>query len=168
VISGEPIVAPKVGGPFTLTDHEGRTVTEADFHGRFMLVYFGYTYCPDICPTSLQSLSEALDLLKPEQVERVTPVLISVDPERDTPEQLKDYVSNFHEKLVGLTGTAEQIADVGEAYRVFTRRVDGEDGYYFMDHTALFYLMGPEGKYRAHMPHSATPERLAERLRPFL
>jgi protein SCO1/2 len=113
-----PAARPAVGGPFALVDSEGRAVTDADFRGRFMLVYFGFTYCPDVCPTSLTYIAQALDRLGPD-ADKVVPVFITVDPERDTPEQLKEYVRHFHPKLVGLTGTPEQIAAAAKAYRVY-------------------------------------------------
>ena len=100
------------GGSFTLIDHEGRKRTDRDFSGRFVLIYFGYTYCPDICPTGLQTLSTALDLLG-ERAEKIQPLFVSVDPERDTPEMLKSYVVNFHPRLLGLTGSEQQVREAG-------------------------------------------------------
>ena len=155
-----------VGGPFTLVDQAGNQVTEEDFAGRFMLVYFGYTYCPDFCPMSLSTMVQALDLLEPEQAERVVPVLITVDPERDTVEQLAEYVPLFHPRLVGLTGTPEQTAAAARAYRVYFNKVaEGDPDAYLMDHSTFIYLMGPEGEYRRHFGANATPEEVAEGLR---
>jgi cytochrome oxidase Cu insertion factor (SCO1/SenC/PrrC family) len=140
-----------LGGPFTLTDSNGKPVTNADFRGRFMLIYFGYAFCPDICPTELQAMGRALDDLGPKTA-RVTPVFISVDPARDTPASLKPFVRAFHPRMVGLTGTPEQIAAVTKAFRVYYRlgqpsRPGAKD--YLVDHTSFFYLVGPDGDFRA-------------------
>ena len=136
-----------VGGPFHLTDHTGRRVTEQDFRGRFMLVFFGFTYCPDVCPTALQVMAAALDKIGA-KAEQITPILITVDPERDTPEQLAMYVRSFHPRLIGLTGTPLEIDAVTKAYRVYVRKVPQENGY-TMDHTAIVYLMGKDGRFVA-------------------
>ena len=140
-----------VGGPFTLTDHNGRRVTDADFRGKYMLIMFGFTYCPDICPSGLQVMSAALDQLGA-KADKIVPVFISVDPERDTPEQLAQYVQSFHPRLVGLTGTAEEIAAAAKAYRVYYKKVaDAKSTAGFTyDHSALIYLMGPDGAYVTH------------------
>ncbi len=140
-----------LGGPFTLTDSNGKPVTNADFRGRFMLIYFGYAFCPDICPTELQAMGRALDALGPKAA-RVTPVFISVDPARDTPASLKPFVRAFHPRMVGLTGTPEQTAAVTKAFRVYYRlgqpsRPGAKD--YLVDHTSFFYLVGPDGDFRA-------------------
>lgn len=155
-----------VGGPFTLTDHTGKRVTDKDFRGRYMIVFFGFTYCPDVCPTALQVMSAALDKLGPD-AERFVPVLITVDPERDTPEQLAGYVSSFHPRLVGLTGTQAEIDAVTKAYRVYAQRVadpKSTAGYTF-DHSAIIYVMGPDGRYVTHFTHTTSVDALAERLR---
>jgi len=154
-----------LGGPFSLMDHTGRAVTEADFAGRFMLVYFGFTYCPDVCPTELGTIAAALDALEG-QGERVTPVLITIDPERDTPEALADYVSRFHPRMVGLTGTAQQVAAVARAYRVFYARVQRpEMSQYLMDHSSFIYLVGPDGRVRALFRPDTSPEAIAQAVR---
>jgi cytochrome oxidase Cu insertion factor (SCO1/SenC/PrrC family) len=151
-----------VGGPFTLTDQHGAVVTEQDFAGRYMLIYFGYTYCPDFCPMSLSNMTQALDLLPPEQAEQVTPILITVDPERDTVEQLAEYAPLFHPRLVALTGTPEETRQAAKAYRVYFSKAGNDDGSdYLMDHSTFIYLMGPDGKYVRHFSHSATPEEIA-------
>lgn len=162
--------APAIGGPFTLTDHTGRTVTDADFRGRFMLIYFGYTYCPDICPTSLSRNSDALDILG-DAAKDVVPILISVDHERDTPEYLNEYRDFFHPRLVAMVGTEEQVAAVAKVYRVYFAKVqeegaDADD--YLMDHTAITYLMGPDGTFITHFGHQVGAEAMAERLRGYL
>jgi protein SCO1/2 len=154
-----------VGGPFTLTDHTGKRVSDQHFRGRFMLVFFGFTFCPDVCPTALQVASEALSMLGP-KAERIAPIFISIDPERDTPSQLASYVGSFHPRLVGLTGSQAEIDAVVKAYRVYVRRVDdpkSSAGYTF-DHTSLIYVMGPDGAYRAHFTHATNAEAMAKRL----
>jgi len=159
-----------IGGPFTLVDHTGKTVTDGDFRGRYLLVFFGYTYCPDVCPTSLQTLTAALDLLGA-QAEKVQPLFISVDPERDTPEALAWYVGNFHPRLIGLTGSSEQTAAAAKAYRVYYAKTQEEgaaDDDYLMGHSAMTYLMGPDGKYRTVFSHDVTPEEMANTLRQYL
>jgi protein SCO1/2 len=154
-----------LGGPFRLTDHTGRTVTEAEFSGRFMLVYFGFTYCPDVCPTELGTIAAALDSLE-EAGERVTPVLITVDPERDTPEALADYVARFHPRMVGLTGTPEQVAAAARAYRVFYAKVQRpEMSQYLMDHSSFIYLVGPDGRVRSLFRPETSPEAIAQVVR---
>ena len=157
-----------LGGPFRLTDHTGRTVTEADFAGRFMLLYFGYTYCPDVCPTELGTIAAAMDLLG-EQGERIVPVFASVDPERDTPEGLADYVSRFHPRMVGLTGTPEQVAAAARAYRVYYAKVNRPDmSQYLMDHSSFIYLVGPDGRVRTLFRPETAPEAMAQSLRAML
>lgn len=155
-----------IGGPFELLDHNGRQVTEKDFAGRLMLVYFGFTHCPDICPTGLQTIAIAMDQLGAAG-EKVQPLLITVDPERDTPPVMKEYVEAFHERLVGLTGTAEQIARVAREYRVYYQKVVLKDSSlgYSVDHSGFIYLMDGQGKYLAHFRHDATPEQMAERIK---
>jgi cytochrome oxidase Cu insertion factor (SCO1/SenC/PrrC family) len=154
-----------VGGPFTLTDQTGKRVTDQDFRGKFMLVYFGFTYCPDVCPTALQVMAAALDKLGP-QADRITPVLITVDPEHDTPAQLAMYVKSFHPRLVGLTGSPQEIDAAAKAYRVYLKKVSDPKSTagYTMDHSSIIYVMGPDGKYRAHFTHATSPEAMAERL----
>lgn len=153
-----------IGGPFTLVDHTGKTVTETDFRDRFMLIYFGFTSCPDACPTALTAMAEALDIIGP-AANRIVPVFISVDPERDTPEQLNMYVRHFHPSLIGLTGSAEQVAAAAKTFRVYYAKVKEEgsdDDDYAMDHTSIVYLMGPDGKFRTHFSgHATSPETMA-------
>lgn len=155
----------QIGGPFSLTDHTGKRVTEKDFAGRLLLVNFGFTYCPDVCPTELQVISAALDKLG-DKAKAVQPVFITIDPERDTAEQMADYVSNFHGSLVGLTGSAEEIARVAKMYRVYYRRVDDPDSTagYTMDHSAIMYLMGKDGKFLNHFVFGTKFEDMAKRL----
>lgn len=152
-----------VGGPFSLTDQEGRKVTDKDFRGHYMLVFFGYTYCPDICPTELQVMSAALDNLGA-KADDIQPIFISVDQQRDTPEVLKQYVTNFHPRLVGLTGSAEEIASVARAYRVYFSKVENSSGpdAYLMDHSTIMYLMDGQGKFVKHFTYSTDAAALAK------
>jgi len=152
-----------IGGAFTLTSHTGKRVSDSDFRGKYMLVYFGYTFCPEICPTELQAMTEAIDLLGEAGAE-VVPILISVDPERDTVEKLKEYVPLFHKNLVGLTGTPEEIAKAAKAYRVYYAKA-GEGANYEMDHSAIIYLMDKDGKYATHFAYGMTPEKMAQKIK---
>ena len=154
-----------IGGPFELVDQDGKTVTDQTFKGKMMLVYFGFTYCPDACPTALGVMSAAVDKLDVAG-DRVVPMLITVDPERDTPAVLKDYVSNFHPRMMGLTGTPEQVAKAAKAYRVFYQKAPGSTpDEYLMDHTMLVYLMDGDGKYVTHFGPDATPDQMADEIR---
>lgn len=162
--------AAAIGGPFTLVDHQGRPVTEDYFKGRLMLVYFGYTFCPDVCPTALTDMGDALGILGA-AADKVTPVFITVDPDRDTPEHMKEYLKFFHPRMIGLTGTPEQTAAALKAYKVFSAKapVEGGDaGDYLMDHTSIIYLMGPDGAYKTHFSHGAGAEDMAKGIRKFL
>jgi len=155
----------KIGGPFTLTDHTGRQVTERDYLGNFTLVFFGYTFCPDVCPTELGDIALALDELGDDSI-AITPLMISIDPERDTPATLAEYVPLFHERLIGLTGTPEQIKQVAEAYRVLYRRVEDPNyTFYLMDHTSFVYLLDPEGKVASLFRYGTSPEEMAAIIR---
>jgi protein SCO1/2 len=154
-----------VGGPFTLTDTTGRTVTEKTYAGKYMLVYFGYTFCPDVCPTELQVVASALDLLGPD-ADRIVPLFVTVDPERDTVQTLSEYVKLFHPRLIGLTGTPAQIAAVARAYRVYYAKVNAKDrSDYLMDHSSFIYLMGPDGGLRALFRNGTSPKELADGIR---
>jgi protein SCO1/2 len=155
-----------IGGPFTLVDQNGQEVTDEKFRGRLMLVYFGYTFCPDVCPLGLTTIAEALDQLPAEDRDQVAPVFITVDPERDTVAVMKDYVGAFSDQLVGLTGNPAAVQDALRAYRVYARKSDAEaaDGSYLVDHSTFTYLMDREGRYLAHFGHSTTPEEMAKRL----
>jgi len=160
-----------IGGPFTLIDHTGKPVTEATFKGRFMLITFGYTFCPDVCPTTLTDMADAINELGKDG-DRVVPILITVDPARDTAENLKEYVSFFHPRTVGLTGTAEAIKSAAKAYKVYYAKAKQEKGAdpndYLMDHSAIIYLMGPDGRFRTHFSHGTRGEVMAKRIREFL
>jgi cytochrome oxidase Cu insertion factor (SCO1/SenC/PrrC family) len=154
-----------VGGPFELIDHTGRRITDQDFRGRYMLVFFGFTHCPDVCPAALQVMSAALDRLG-SNADRITPILITLDPERDTPEQLAEYITSFHPRLIGLTGSASQIAAAAKAYRVYYKKspTEGAADTYTIDHTSIVYLMGPGGQLVAHFTHATTVDDMAARI----
>lgn len=155
-----------IGGPFQLVDQNGRAVTEADFAGKFMLIFFGFTHCPDVCPTELQVIANTMDVLGADGA-RVVPTFITVDPERDTPAQIKDYVAAFHPKMVGLTGTPEQIAAAAKAFKVYFNKqpnADSPDDYQ-VDHTAFVYLMGPDGHLRSMFRNNASAEAIAGEIR---
>ncbi len=159
--------ASAVGGPFRLTDHNGRIVTDHDFRGHPFLVFFGFTHCPDVCPTALFEVSEVLGKLGPDAA-RASALFITVDPERDTPEQMKDYLSSFDPRLVGLTGDPAAIAAVAKAYRVYVKKVPLEGSDYTMDHTALVYLMDKDGRFVAPFNLKRQPEDAAADLRRYL
>ncbi len=134
------------GGPFTLTDHTGKTVTEKDYAGTYRLIYFGFTYCPAICPTELAKITSAMNMLE-DKGAGIQPLFITVDPERDTVEAMKNYVSLFHPSLTGLTGTAEQIKGVAKAYKIYYAKVQDESmSDYTMDHSSFIYFIGPDDR----------------------
>ncbi|MEM7124451.1 MAG: SCO family protein [Pseudomonadota bacterium] len=157
-----------IGGPFELVDQNGEVRSDSDFRGQFMLVYFGYNWCPDICPTTLWQVSAALDRLG-EQAGQVQPIYITVDPERDTVDSMKYYASHFHPSLVALTGSQAQIADVASAYQVEYAKsgnVDGDD--YYVDHTAYVFLMDPSGNFLRLFSHEALAEEIASGVLDFM
>ncbi|HZH27784.1 MAG TPA: SCO family protein [Azospirillaceae bacterium] len=155
----------QVGGPFELVDHTGRTVTDRDYAGRILLVFFGYTFCPDICPTELQTFAEVMDRLGP-QADRVQPLFVTIDPARDTPAHLAQYVELFHPRIVGLTGTEAQIAKVARAYRVYYAKGKGADTTdYLMDHSTAAYLMGPDGAFVTVFRNGTTADAMLAEVR---
>lgn len=154
---------------FSLVDHTGKAVTDEDFAGEWQLVFFGFTYCPDICPTTLNDVSLVLEQLG-DEAERLRPLFITVDPERDTPEVMAEYVANFDPRIVGLTGSPEQIRQASKAFRAYYAKVEQEgapDGY-TMDHSAFLYLMTPEGAYATHFAPSDDPAAIADEIRAYL
>ena len=161
------LLASAIGGPFRLVDQNGKTVTDADLKGKWSLVYFGYTHCPDACPTALNDISIAVSELGPKR-DAVRPVFITVDPERDTPESLKAYVTSFDGPILALTGTAEQVAKAAKGYRVYYAKHPEAGGDYSMDHSSVIYVMDPEGRFTASFTHENTPEDIAERLKKLL
>lgn len=171
IVMPELVEAPIVGR-FDLVDPDGRRVTEANFDGRYMMVYFGYTFCPDICPTELARMTAALDRFAetaPSRAAKVIPIFISVDPDRDTPDLLRDYAALFHPRLVALTGTPLQIRDAATAYKVFYAKVAPADGStgtrdYLMDHSSQIYLMGPDARNLTIFASGASVAELAAEL----
>jgi len=157
-----------IGGPFTLTDHTGKLHTDADFRGKLMLVYFGFTFCPDICPTDLMAIGQAIDKLGPAGDE-VQPLFISVDPERDTAAHLAEYVPFFHPRLIGLTGDAAHIREAARAYRVYYAKVViGGAADYTIDHSGFIYLMDRDGKYVGFFPPGTPADRMVAVIKPRL
>ena len=155
----------QIGGPFSLTDMQGKPVTDSSWPGRWKLVYFGYTYCPDVCPTELQTISSALDALGPEAA-KIVPLFVTIDPARDTPTVLADYVKLFDPRLIGLTGTDQQIAQVAREYRVYYSRVTPKDSSsYLMDHSSFAYLMAPDGSLRSVFQPGVTPQAMADAIK---
>jgi protein SCO1/2 len=152
------------GGPFTLVDHNGRSVTNQQFFGRYLIVFFGYTSCPAVCPTTLLTMSQALDQLG-DGAKRVQPLFVSVDPERDTPSVLAEYIAQFDKRILGLTGSAAEIAAVARAFHVYYHKVPDDHGGYDIEHTATMYLMGPDGKFLMLIPPEASSRRIAILLR---
>jgi protein SCO1/2 len=157
-----------IGGPFSLVDHTGARITDQDLRGRPFVVYFGFTYCPDVCPLALNKLALALEELGPD-AEQFQTLLITIDPERDTPEQLALYVGNygFPSNLIGLTGTPEEIQAVADAYRVHYKKIESPQttASYLMEHSSVLYLMGADGRFVNVFTHASTPEEIAEGLR---
>ena len=154
-----------IGGPFKLQTGDGKTVTEAEFAGHPFLVYFGYTHCPDICPTTLAQISDVLKKL-PEQ--KLPVLFITVDPDRDTPRLMADYVSSFDPRIVGLSGTPDEITAVEKAYRVYARKAPGKDGDYSMDHSSVIYLMDARGRFVEAFNIERSPAEAAKELQSFL
>jgi protein SCO1/2 len=153
-----------VGGPYALTDQNGHSRSSTDFRGKYQLIYFGYTFCPDVCPTTLAMIAAAMDKLGASQ-DRIVPIFITIDPARDKPPILKQYLAAFGPRFVGLTGTADQIARVEKEFRVFAKKQPLKNGTYGMDHSSVIYLMGPDGKLAAFYDDVASPDDLAKALR---
>ncbi len=152
-----PVAGSSVGGPFTLTDHTGKTVTEKNFAGRYLLIYFGFTSCPAICPTELQKINQALKQLGP-IADKIQPLFVTIDPERDTQEVMKNYVAQFNPRLIGLTGTVEQVDDALKAYKIYARKVkDPAMTDYTMDHSSYIYFMSPDGQLLSLYGVDSTP-----------
>ncbi|RTM08648.1 MAG: SCO family protein [Bradyrhizobiaceae bacterium] len=156
-----------IGGPFQLTDQNGKAVTDKSLKGKPTLIFFGYTHCPDVCPTSLFEISEVLRAMG-KDADRVNAVFISVDPERDTPAIMKDYLSSFDPHLEGLSGDPAETAKVITSYRVYAKKVPTKDGDYTMDHTALIYLMDRDGRFVSPFNLKRTPEEAAADLKKYL
>ena len=158
----DEVGGPAVGGPFTLEDSSGHTVTDRDFRGKYVLIYFGYTYCPDVCPTTLNAVANAIDRLG-RKANELQPLFITIDPRRDTPTVMKQYTAAFSPHLLGLTGTPTQIAEVAKEYRVYYaehRTGPGPDDY-TMDHSSILYLIGPDGRFIAPIRTDETGAEIA-------
>lgn len=168
LVTEPELFRPPIGGPFALTDVDGERITDADFAGRYRLIYFGYTHCPDVCPTELIEMTHALDAFArqaPDAAARVTPIFITVDPGRDTPAALRAYMTHFHPRFVALSGSEAETAAVAERFRVTYRKIPGEDGQdYLLDHTAYVFLMGPEGRYVTHFAARDDSAAMAQRM----
>lgn len=163
-------LATQFGGAFSLLDHTGKRVTDVDFRGRFMLVYFGFSRCADTCPVDLPVIAQALDALGP-AADRIAPLFISVDPANDTPTVMATYVANVHPRLIGLSGSEAEIAATAKAYKVHRRKLTQAHhghGEYTIDHGSLTYLIGPDGRFLTLLPHKTSPERMAAVLRKYL
>jgi len=161
-----PLAGAKIGGAFTLTDQTGRTVTDRQFAGKYRIMYFGYTFCPDVCPTDAAAIGKGLALVEqadPAIGARVVPVFVTVDPERDTPAVLKSFVAAFHPRMIGLTGTPAQTAAIAKAYGVFAAKGEAQPGGgYLVNHSRVTYLMDPDGKPLAIVPSDQGPQAVAD------
>ena len=158
-----------IGGPFTLVDQSGAEVSEDILLGHYSLIYFGFTYCPDICPMTLQTVADAIELIPGQKSELVQPIFICLDPERDSVSAMADYVGHFHPRMIGLTGSMDQITNVAAAYRVFFQKRQMEDGEdYTVDHSGFLYLMNRGGRYIDHFGKDVTVDELTARLRDLL
>jgi protein SCO1/2 len=154
----------EVGGPYTLTDQNGKAVSSTDFHGKYQLIYFGYSFCPDVCPTTLGVISQALDQIGVDQ-NRIVPIFITIDPERDTPSVLNKYMAAFGPRFVGLTGTQTQITAVEKEYRVYAKKQPLPTGGYGMDHSSVIYLMGADGRLVTFYDELISPDQLEKDLK---
>jgi protein SCO1/2 len=156
-----------IGGPFTLVGADGKTVTDQGFRGKWMLVYFGYTFCPDVCPTTLTNMAQALVQLH-STANAVAPLFITIDPARDTPQVIGDYVKAFDPRIVGLTGSATQIARVAQEYHIYYAKQPGGGKDYLVDHSSFVYLMTPQGRFAKVMPGSLGAGAMADAIRSFI
>ena len=161
------VLGSAIGGPFTLVDQNGKTVTNTALEGKWLLVYFGYTHCPDACPTTLNNIALALQDLGAQRDE-VRPVFITIDPERDTPQVMKDYVTAFDAPILALTGTAAEVAQAAKNYRVYYAKHPEAGGDYSMDHSSVVYVMDPKGRFTASFTGEDPPAQIAERLKKLL
>jgi len=158
ISTGEPVA---IGGPFHLIDQDGMVRTEKDFKGKYMLVFFGYTYCPDVCPTTLAVMADGLEKIGP-LADKVRPIFITVDPKRDTPDKIKAYLASFGARFIGLTGSADEISHVAKEYRVYYREHPPENGAeYTVDHSGVVYLMDPNDMFVANYSLDTSPDMLA-------
>lgn len=152
----------QIGGSFALTSQDGKEVKDSDFTGKYTLVYFGFTHCPDVCPTDMALISSVMQNLG-DDAKKIQPIFMTIDPERDTPEQIKKYLDNFYPGIIGLTGTKEQMADVANKYHIFYQKVKSEQlNEYLMDHSAFIYLMGKDGKYVKHFNNKQSVDEITK------
>ena len=161
-----PLAGSSIGGPFALIDQRGRAVTQATLRGRYALIYFGYTFCPDVCPLDMQQLTaglQAFEKADPGRGARVQPVFVTVDPARDTPAVLAEFAANFHPRLLALTGSTVAVDEAKRSYRIYARAAGGGENY-LVDHLAIFYLVGPDGQAISYLPHAATAAQIAAEL----
>ena len=162
----EDAAAVNVGGPFEMINHRGETASEQDLEGSYALIYFGYTSCPDVCPTELNTMAAAVDTLPQDLGMKVRPVFVTVDPVRDTVDVLRDYVAAFHPRMLGLTGSVAQVAAIKKGYHVYSRSLDkDEDGFYLVDHSTFVLLMGPDGNFVELLRPQLSVDEMAERLK---
>ncbi len=164
-----PLAGAAIGGAFTLTNQDGEKISDTDFAGKYRIIYFGFTYCPDVCPIDLANLMNGLTLAEkedPAMAEKIQPIFISIDPERDGPDQLKQYVDHFHPRLIGLTGSVDEIAAVAKKYLIIYNKREAE-GFsdYLVDHSRQGYLFGPEGEPIALLPYDGTPQQVADEIK---
>jgi len=161
---------PKIGGDYTLINQDGKVVSRNTYLGKYVLIFFGYTFCPDICPTTLTTFSSVMDSLG-KNAEKVKPIFVSIDPTRDTPEHLKSYLEYFHENFDGLTGSIKQIEEAKKTFRIFavkSQQDKTDNNYYLMDHTSISYLLGPDGKFITFFRYGADDEVILTKLKEFL
>lgn len=164
-----PLEGARIGGPFTLTDQDGKRVSDRDFAGRYRIMYFGYTFCPDVCPVDVQNIAAALRMLEasnPAIAARIVPIFVTVDPGRDTPPVLKQFVRAFHPRMVGLTGTPAEIAAVAKSFAIYSKAGEkSAGGGYLVDHGRTAYLMDPEGKPVALLPQDENPAAIVAEIK---
>jgi cytochrome oxidase Cu insertion factor (SCO1/SenC/PrrC family) len=153
-----------IGGPFHLIDGHGKPVSDTDFRGKFMLIYFGYTHCPDACPTMLSDMASAIDKLPEADRARLVPIFITVDPDRDTPAMMGDYAQAFGSNFIGLTGSQADITKAEDAYHVYAQKHPLKNGDYAMDHSSILYVMGPDGQYRGVIEDNTKPAVMAQQM----
>lgn len=162
-----PLKGATMGGSFTLTDHNGRRVSDRDFAGKYRLIYFGYTFCPDVCPVDMRVIGAGLrrfEASDPARAARVQPIFITVDPARDTPQVLRQFVAAFHPRLIGLTGSAEEIAQAARTFRVYYDRGTATPAGYLVNHSRIAILYGPDGAPIAQIPYDRGPDGVAAEL----
>lgn len=158
----------QIGGPYSLIAQDGSRVTDETFQGKFQLIFFGFTFCPDVCPTELAQIAAAMERMGPD-AQKVQPIFITVDPERDTPEAMGEYVRHFDPRIIGLTGSREEIDQVISAYRVFARKVqEPNSSQYVMDHSTFLYLLGPDGEFVTMYRYGTEPDELAKSLKGYV